>query len=685
MSQETGLFSVRRPREVSSTCSSRSQDRTPLLTETTKTLGSVSHNASAIPMPASAMKRSSSTNNQQRAPNTVQHARSVSGSRMSLAPGRPAQPMFQRSSSGSNLQEMGTTSAVKRQSSAANLLASASGRKSHAPGLMSTPGPQSSLQQLGQSTQRRSSVYSARQSSSMNQMHRQSFFVNAPVPAGVPRDPRPLKDRGYQKQLGQELLDYLTRNNFEMDMKHSLSQNSMVSPTQKDFNMMFQWLYQRIDPNYRFYRNIDQEVPPILKQLRYPFEKSITKSQISAVGGANWSTFLGVLHWMMQLARMMEQYGYGNYDDACAEAGFDVTGDRIIFDFLTDSYHEWLAMEDDQEDKADELLKPHVARMAERFDETNSKYIKQAEMLEAEYKALQEQIDELSKNESAIAQLEEQSKLYEDDRKKFEKYNEFLAGKIDKYDSRSTILKQEMEKAERELREHEQEKADLQAAVDRQGISVADIDRMNTERERLQNGVETTAERLEETKKRVSAFEVDAGKRLDELEHLIQDYNTLGYQVGVIPSTAANAKGHDLELNLSVNPTPDFRASRTRSPGRPESERLLADANSGYQPQHLLNVDLKGAVKAFFVALRKEISERKNTAMQTDAANRDLLSKTREAIEDKQQEVEALEHRVRAAEEECEKTREVCADLFRLSWTRTKTNESDNRSSTRRR
>ena len=83
-------------------------------------------------------------------------------------------------------------------------------------------------------------------------------------------------------------MDYMVQNNFELEMKHVLSQNVMKSPTQKDFNYMFQWLYHRIDPNHRFQKNIDQEVPPILKQLRYPFERSITKSQIAAVGGQNW-------------------------------------------------------------------------------------------------------------------------------------------------------------------------------------------------------------------------------------------------------------------------------------------------------------------------------------------------------------------------------------------------------------
>ena len=56
----------------------------------------------------------------------------------------------------------------------------------------------------------------------------------------------------------------MAANNFEMEMKHMLSQNTMRSPTQKDFNFMFQWLYHRIDPSYRFQKGIDQEVPPIL-------------------------------------------------------------------------------------------------------------------------------------------------------------------------------------------------------------------------------------------------------------------------------------------------------------------------------------------------------------------------------------------------------------------------------------
>lgn len=492
-------------------------------------------------------------------------------------------------------------------------------------------------------------------------MSHQSFFQQAPMPAGVPRDPRPLKDRSYQAKIGQDLLDYLTQNNFELEMKHSLGQNTMKSPTQKDFNYIFQWLYHRIDPAYRFQKNIDSEVPPILKQLRYPYEKSITKSQIAAVGGQNWSTFLGMLHWMMQLAQMLDRYEVGAYDGACAEAGVDVSGDRIIFRFLSGAYKDWLQVgEDDDEDDADKLLVPHVEAMAAEFERGNQKYAEEMKLLEAEHKALQLQIEELEKSAPDVAKLDKHFKILEDDKRKFEEYNTNVEGKVEKYENRIKILLEELEKTEVELQEAEKEKASLQEAVDKSGITVQDIDRMNTERERLQKGVEATFIKLEEVRKKVAEKELEASRKLEELERAVDKYNSLGYEIGLIPPTAVNAKGHDYELHLNINEGPNFSASQLGASQR-ENDRLLADTATGYQPQHLLSLDLRGAVKSNLLSLRKEIKERRIAASDADQKNHELLDNIKEAIDDKRSEVEALEHKVRAAEEEFEKTKEVCS------------------------
>ncbi|TKA75472.1 hypothetical protein B0A55_04570 [Friedmanniomyces simplex] len=636
MSQESNLFSIRRPRE---------------------TLGAVSHNASAIPMPASAMKRSTSQSNLQ-APHTTNHVRTTSGSRMSLAPNRPAQPVFQRSSSGTNLAEMGF-STVQRPSTA-NFFNSTGGRKSYAP-VSSTPAHPLQLQD---STQRRSSVYTARPSQGFGPTGHQSFFATAPPQNGMPTDPRRLKEMATRTQMGNELLEFLSQRNFEMETKHQLAHKIVTNPIQKDFDTMFQFLYHCIDPSYRFQKKMDVEVPPLLKQLRYPFEKNISKSALGAVGGNNWSTFLGLLHWMMSLAKMMEQYSTGVYDEACIEAGYDVSADRITFEFLSDAYKEWLSMDEEEEgeEEAQQRLQPHVDRMAAKFEQANQANLEQVKQLEAESKALQEQIDELSKSAPKLAKLDETIKILEEDRAKFENYNASMGAKVEKYTNRAELLQQEFEKYEQELQEAEDERKELQRRVDEQGLSVQDIDRMNSERERLQKGVETASQRLEESKDRTAKKEAETGGKLDELESVVQRFNSLGYQVGIIPSHAQNAEGYDYELQLRISAGPDFSASQHGT----SSDRLLAEPQSGYQPHHLLAHDLRATKKAL-QDLRKLVSERRNQMLEEDMVKMEMLDKTKEALDDKYAELEGLGHRARAAQEEFEGTREIVQAQFMAS------------------
>lgn len=493
-------------------------------------------------------------------------------------------------------------------------------------------------------------------------MSHQSFFTQVPTHAGVPRDPRPLRDRSFQARIGQELLEYLTHNNFELEMKHSLGQNTLRSPTQKDFNYIFQWLYHRIDPGYKFQKSMDAEVPPILKQLRYPYEKGITKSQISAVGGQNWSTFLGMLHWLMQLAQMMDRFILGEYDEACAEAGIDLSGDRIIFRFLTGAYHDWLQGGEDEDDEtAERRLVPHIEAMAHEFASGNEKYVQEMQSLEAENRAVRDQIEEMEKSAPDVAKLDQHFRILEDDKRKFEDYNHNIEGKIEKYENRIKFLDEEFRKTEADLQVAEDERSNLQASVDKQGITIHDIDRMNTERERLQKSLEDTMSRLEETHARVMDKEAETSRKLEELEQIVKDYNTLGYQTSLIPSSAINAKGQDYELSLNVNET-NFSASQIGgAPNRisPEGDRLLAEPFSGYHPAHLLNLDLRGLVRSSLQSLRKEINERRKRGIDDDLERRNLLDNIKEAMDEKRSEVEALEHKRRAAEEEFERTKEI--------------------------
>ncbi|RMZ87802.1 hypothetical protein DV736_g4969, partial [Chaetothyriales sp. CBS 134916] len=615
MSQNTGLFSVRRPRE---------------------TLGAI-QNFSGIPQPASAIK----------APYTAQHARSTSIQGIQ----RPAQPNFKRSSSGGNLAEMGLS--TLRRSTSTNVLAS--GR--HSLALHQLSGSQTPA---SASAQRRSSIYS-RPSAHGPFTHHQSFFIPHALPAAAPKDPRPLRDASYRARLGQEILDYLTQNNFELEMKCSLRQDSLKSPSQKEFTSIFQWLYKRIDPGYRFMKAVDVEVPPILKQLRYPYANSITKSQLSAVGShTSWPVFLGLLHWLMQLAQMQDNFTRGAYDDACAEAGIDVTGDRIVHRFLFGAYQDWLTVgNDEDEENADAALMPHIQAMAEEFERINSKHAEELKMYEAEHEALKAQVEEMEKAAPDLAKLDKHCKILEDDTKKFEDYNANVAAKIDKYDSRIKIVEAEIEKVEAELAGVEADRDGLQQELGRRGVNMQEVDRMNIERERLAKSQDDALNMLDDVNRKVLDKETETAQKLEDLEAVIKRYNSLGYQLALIPSSAKRANGTNYELELNIAQTSTFASSTSsslssssrsrRASPTSESDRLLASSSTGHSPAHLLNLDLRGQVRSAFITLRREINERRKVAADKDLENRNILDDVSEAMQAKNNEIDNLNWRVQEA------------------------------------
>ncbi len=275
-------------------------------------------------------------------------------------------------------------------------------------------------------------------------------------------------------------------------------------------------------------------------------------------------------------------------------------------------------------------------------------------MYEAEHEALKAQIDEFERNAPDVAKLDHYFKILGEDKKKFEEYNANVEAKVEKYDARVKILEAEIQKTEADLQVVEQERHSLQQAVDRQGLNIQDIDRMNTERERLAKSHEDALVMLDEVNRKVLEKEAETARKLEDLEAVVKRYNSLGYQVSVIPATAVNAKGVDYELSLRVADN-NFSASTSLGGGRrggspaESSDRLLADVHTGYSPVHLLNLDLRGAVRAAFVGLRKEINERRKAAADADLNARDFLDSISEALHEKSAEIDNLNYRVNEA------------------------------------
>lgn len=74
---------------------------------------------------------------------------------------------------------------------------------------------------------------------------RSSIFGSRPQ---AKSDPRPLNDKGFQKQCIRRLIAYLADHNYN----HAISEKLLSTPTSKEFLNIVQFLFHKVDTNIKF-------------------------------------------------------------------------------------------------------------------------------------------------------------------------------------------------------------------------------------------------------------------------------------------------------------------------------------------------------------------------------------------------------------------------------------------------
>lgn len=434
-------------------------------------------------------------------------------------------------------------------------------------------------------------------------------FSNSTVPSSVPtRDPRPLRDKQYQAAIAQEIHDYLSTNKFEIEMKQPLTPKTLKTPTQKEFVLMFQWLYKRLDPGYRFTKSIEHEVYFLLKTIKYPYLESINKSQIAAVGGQNWPVFMGMLYWLVQLNMTLEIFENKQYEGV--EETEDMVLDQIFTRYVCKSYNAFLANEDDYSE--------YKTEMQQEFDKHTEGVQNEIHGLEQENEQRKTHVQELSKDVDHLSSLQKKGEVLESDLEKFKAYIDKMESQKTKWTSMLEKIGDELSAAEKELSGLEEEKQNLQTQISSQGLTPADIDRMNAEREKLGKALESVSTRLEDVSNTEHDKELTAQKALESLEQSLQQYSSALYRVGLASV--------DFEIHLD-NP--------------------LSNSNLGQRPDALLEgKDLKHEIRPAIQNHRQEISKRVHKAQDEAIKLQEYLDILSESISEKKDQVETLEARL---------------------------------------
>lgn len=446
-----------------------------------------------------------------------------------------------------------------------------------------------------------------------------------------PIDPRPLKDPEFQLQMQNDLFDYLSDNKFDIEMNYPLSQRSVKNPTQKEFVFIFQWLYNRIDPGYKFLRSIEQEVYSLLKLLDYPYLETINKSQISAVGGSNWHVFLGMLYWLLKLVietikfdnfdlnsiqkqhnlddgefeEEEEEIGGNNPDDSVIK-GEQSLIDKLFVNYALKSYKSFLSFgEDNYSEYLYEMENEYNSYMESVSSKINS--------LKTDNDNLKSILNSTQRKHNEFKSQIDRSKALESDVLKFNNYIDIQTQRRQKWPIVIQKLQNDIDNIKNSIIDIQKEKESIINDLNNRNFTLLEIERMHKERSNLTfelNEIDLNQQNL----KKLNDSKLNSLKlKFNELNSLIDNYNMKLYKT----------------INLLQLPTPIDSNTLTISNLSPD----YITTKFGLQPTDIINTinPLKHSIQTLKLNVSSHSSTLQDELLtlqdQLDDLNLNLVSK----------------------------------------------------------
>ena len=87
------------------------------------------------------------------------------------------------------------------------------------------------------------------------------------------KDPRNIRDRNYIEMSIRTLIKYLTESGYDRPIFPKI----LNAPSARDFQNIFMFLYHLIDPNYEVTGKFEDEVPVLIRALRYEEQNVIAR------------------------------------------------------------------------------------------------------------------------------------------------------------------------------------------------------------------------------------------------------------------------------------------------------------------------------------------------------------------------------------------------------------------------
>ncbi|XP_036953357.1 kinetochore protein NDC80 homolog isoform X2 [Acanthopagrus latus] len=401
-------------------------------------------------------------------------------------------------------------------------------------GKLNIPKPQSVT------SERRTSFFGARTSgASMSRNSMMSGFGGTEKM----KDARPLHDKSYVQQCIRQLHEFLT----EQGYPGTLSSKTLQSPSTKEFVKMFEFIYRQLDPTFEMPNSkVEEEVPAILKALRYPFV--LSKCSMYSVGAPHtWPQALAALMWLIDNVKIKWSSSKQEllFTDFCEDSDNIEEGaeyNKLFVDYTAETYSKFMQGDDTFEDE-DETFLIKLKRLY-NVDEAV------LATMEEKYKILSDEVERLEKENQTDRLMNKRMERMkrQADLKQLQSYSVSLESFKTNLQNKASELSDELEHTVSHLDTLKHERDELQHRLQNQKFTPADVERINREKRELQQTITTLSKSLEDAEQHKWNEEIAYAKLKDKAELKLAEYHKLARKLKLIPVSAENACGHDFEI-----------------------------------------------------------------------------------------------------------------------------------------
>nr|XP_020458027.1 kinetochore protein NDC80 homolog [Monopterus albus] len=398
-------------------------------------------------------------------------------------------------------------------------------------GKLNIPKPQSVT------SERRTSFFGARTSGAS--MPRNSIMSRFGGTEKI-KDSRPLHDKSYVQQCIRQLHEFLTEHAYP----GTLSAKTLQSPSTKEFVKILEFIYRQIDPTFEMPSSkVEEEVPAILKSLRYPFV--LSKCSMYSVGAPHtWPQALGALMWLIDNVKITWSLTKQElpFSDFC-EDGVDVEEGKLLMAHTVDTYSKFMQGDDTFEDE-DEVHLTKIKKLLKVDEALLASEEKKHSILSGEVERLEKE----SQTDRLITKRMEKMQL-QTDLKKIQSYRSNLKSFKANQENKVSELNDELETNANLLECLKHEQGGLQHLLENQKLTPADVERINREKRELQQIISSLSKSLEDAERHKWNEEIALAKVKEKVDLKIGDYQKLARKLKLIPQSAENACGHDFEIS----------------------------------------------------------------------------------------------------------------------------------------